>query len=109
MEARNCRNLKGLSEEARAVCSYTPGVKLEIEKTGAAKVISLGDLRLYECPLSYLTEETGTVVRLVFLIEDSGVLYYGGGWGDQPCWLVEAFEIYRTERGEFQKSLEQKQ
>ena len=108
MEARNCHNVKGLSEEARGVFSYTSGVKEEIKEAKAAKVISLGDLRLYECPLSYLTEETGAVMRLVFLIEDSGRLYCGGGWGDQPCWLVEAFETYRAERGKFQKRLEKK-
>ena len=108
MEARNCHNVKGLSEEARAVFSYTSGVKEEIKEAKAAKVISLGDLRLYECPLSYLTEETGAVMRLVFLIEDSGRLYCGGGWGEQRCWLVEAFETYRAERGKFQKRLEKK-
>ena len=50
MEARNCHNGKGLSEEARAVSSYTSGVKEDIREAKAAKVISLGDLRLYECP-----------------------------------------------------------
>jgi len=107
--ARNCANARGLSEEARAVCSYTAAVAGEIKEAEAAKVISLGNMRLYECPLSYMTAETTEVMRLVFLIEDTSALLYGGGWGGQPCWLAEAFEIYRTERGAFQKRLDKNQ
>lgn len=107
--SRNCANAKGLSEEARAVFAYTAAVAGEIKEAQAAKVISLGNMRLYECPLSYMTEESSEVMRLVFLVEDTGALLYGGGWGSQPCWLAEAFEIYRTERGAFQKRLDKNQ
>lgn len=95
---RNCSNFKGLSEAARAVAAYDPGISEEIKARGSAKVISLGDLRLYECPLSYVSEETFSVMRAVFMIESSGRLYFDGGLADQPCWAVEALEIYQSER-----------
>ncbi|MCC6502315.1 MAG: hypothetical protein IT362_04155 [Deltaproteobacteria bacterium] len=60
--------------------------------------MSLGNLRLYECPLSYITEETFEMMRIVFMMESSGRPYLGGGLADQPCWAVEAFEIYQFER-----------
>ncbi len=42
-------------------------------------------------------------MRLVYLVEDTSLLLYGGGWGDQPFWLVEAFEIYKYEAHKFIK------
>ena len=67
----------------------------------AQKVLGLGDIRLYECPLSYLTEETAELMRVVFMIDSTGQLLFEGGWADQPFWLVEAYEIYRTEKARF--------
>lgn len=57
----------------------------------------MGDLRLYECPQSYITEETWQIMRLVFLVEQSQQMYFTGGWADQPHWLIEGLEIYRAE------------
>ncbi len=54
-------------------------------------------MRLYECPLSYLTPETYELMRMVFLVNETGVLLNEGGWGAQPYWLVEAFEIFKVE------------
>jgi hypothetical protein len=107
-EARNCANRKGLSEGARAVYSYDDGIVAELREKKAAKVIGLGGLRFYECPLSYLSEETSEIMRTVFLIDESGHLLYGGGWAEQPCWLVEALEVYRVERALFDKSTDRK-
>ena len=95
---RNCSNYRGLSESARAVAAYDPEISEQIKASGSVKVISLGDLRLYECPLSYISEETFRVMRAVFMMESSGRLYFEGGLADQPCWAVEAFEIYQSER-----------
>jgi len=86
-----------LSEDARAVTEYSEEIKEELKEKGAEKVFSLGDIRLYECPLTYIEGETWEVIRLGYLIEDTKVLLYGGGWGDQPTWLVEAFEIFKSE------------
>ncbi len=85
----------------RAVTDYTQEVSGELESKGAKKVFTLGDLRLYECPLSYITAETSDILRLVFLMDETGVLLNEGGWGAQPYWLVEAFEIFKTERIRF--------
>ena len=54
-------------------------------------------MRLYECPLSYITADTWEVLRLVYLMDDSPGLLNPGGWGAQPFWLVEALEIFRAE------------
>jgi len=96
--ARNCSNFKGLSERARAVEAYDAGVAGEIASRKCSKVVSLGDLRLYECPLSYITEETFEMMKTVFLTESAKMPYMDGGLANQPCWAVEAFEIYQFER-----------
>lgn len=97
-QVRNCGNFNGLSDAARAVEAYDEAISEELAAKGSSKVISLGDLRLYECPLSYISEETFDVMRCVFLMESSGGLYFEGGLADQPCWLVEAYEICQLER-----------
>lgn len=76
---------------------YTDGVKAELKDKGAKKVFSLSGLRLYECPLSYITEETAALARLCYLMDDSKRLLFGDGWGGQPFWLVEAYEVYKGE------------
>mgnify|MGYP001611060842 FL=1 len=86
-----------MSEDARAVTEYTGGVNEELKEKGAEKVFSLGDIRLYECPVTFMAPETWEVIRLVSLIEDTKVLLHEGGWGNQPAWLVEAFEIFKSE------------
>lgn len=95
---RNCSNFKGLSEAARAVSVYDEAVNGEIASRGCAKVASLGGLRLYECPLSYMSAETLDIMRVVFALEP-GAGYFGRGLADEPCWLVEAVEVYRAEMG----------
>ncbi len=39
-------------------------------------------------------------MRICFLMDGGGALYFTGGWGDQPAWLVEAFEIFKAEAGD---------
>lgn len=97
MEARNCANHLELSEDALAVTEYTYGVIYELKEKGAKKVISLGDIRLFECPLTYITSETWEMMRLAYMVEDSKRLLHEGEWGAQPYWLVEAVEIYKAE------------
>lgn len=92
-----------LSDGARAITDFTEVVISEHAEKGARKVFSLGDIRLYECPLSYITEETSELIRLVSLVDASGHLLHDGGLGGQPFWLIEAYEIYRNERTRFQK------
>mgnify|MGYP001612884398 CR=1 FL=1 len=88
-----------------AVAEYTQDVKIELKEKNAQKVFSLGGLRLYECPLSFITEDTALIMRLVYLIDTSKHLLHQGGWADQPCWFVEAVEIYRVEAAGYLKRL----
>ena len=94
---RNCGNRKGLIDSARVVGVFTEEIKKEIREKKMAKVFNLGDLRLYECPLSYITEDTRDMMSVIYRTNDSGHLYYAGGWADQPTWLVEGFTIYKIE------------
>jgi len=96
-QARNCDNHLGLSDPARAVDEYTDSVAAEITAKGAKKVASLKGLRLYECPASYLTAETREMQRALYATEAFKTMPLAGGWADQPCWFVEAYEIYRAE------------
>ncbi len=80
-----------------AITEYTEEVKEELREKGGEKVFSLGDIRLYECPLSYISEDTGELIRLCFLVENNRNLLYEGGWGNQPMWLVETHEAYKAE------------
>lgn len=104
-EGRNCSNHLGLTEEALSVREYTEEIKGEIREKGARKVFGLGDIRLYECPLSHIADETFDVIKLCFLISETRALFFEGGWADQPCWLVEAYRIYKTE---LSKAMERK-
>ncbi len=72
-------------------------MKEELKAAGAKKVFRLGQLRLYECPLSYIGADTAEMMRLVYLMDGSGSLIHPGGWGAQPYWLIEAHEIYKSE------------
>lgn len=102
---RNCGNSLGLSEAAKAVFSYTEEVAEEIKAKGAEKVFSLRGLRLYECPLSFITWETREMIRAVYLMEGGGRLFFSGGWGEQSAWLIEAFEIFKAENAAFRKDV----
>ena len=95
-EKRNCKNIKGLKESATD--DYKPNFTQDIKEKKANKVFKLGDIRLYECPLTYITRETNLIIEQLFLIADSSVLLYPGTWLDQPNWFVEAFNIYKKER-----------
>lgn len=97
-QTRNCFNRKGLSDGARAVTGFTEDIVEEHKDKGAGKVFRLADIRLYECPLSYLSTDTADLMRLVYLVDGSNHLYCRAGWAGQPCWLVEAYEIYKNER-----------
>lgn len=79
-EARNCFNTKSISEEAIAVTEYTGPVIEELRERNIPKVLSLGGIRLYECPLSYITDETIGIIRVIFLMDETGHLFFSGGW-----------------------------
>jgi hypothetical protein len=65
------------------------------------KVISIVNagqaLRFYECPLSWIEEETSELIRIVRLTHDTNLLPLAGGWMDQPYFFVEAYQIFDHE------------
>jgi hypothetical protein len=70
------------------------------------KVFSLANggsvLRLYECPYSWITEETMELLRMVRLTNEIGVLPLAGGTADQSYWFIEGYQIYLREFGTWQ-------
>lgn len=99
--ARNCGNRLALSEEARAVNRYTGDITDEHRIKSAQKVLSLGDIRFYECPLSYISADSRELIRMVFLSEATGALPCRDGLGQQPYWFIEAVEIGGFERAAY--------
>jgi hypothetical protein len=75
---------------------------------GAVKLVTLGDIRLYECPNSYVTEETGDILQAVFLVTETHIPYVPGGWQDQPHWLSEAVALYKKESLEWMEKQREK-
>lgn len=97
-KVRNCFNYKGLESYAIAVEKYTDLINYEHRVKKANKVVSLpGGIRLYECPVSYLTQDTHDIMNIVYLMESTNSLYYDGAIADQPFWLIEAFNIFKKE------------
>lgn len=77
---------------------YTAAITDELKRKRCRKVLGLGGIRLYECPLSYFDEETQRIIGLVFRLEGAKLPYFDGGLASQPCWLMEAVEIFGNER-----------
>lgn len=94
-EIRNCGNKIGLIEtifEGKTA----PDLELrQIKKTGVSKVWKLGPVRLYECPLSWIKQQTHTIIDTLFSVADSPALLFDGGWMRQPNWFVEAWKIFK--------------
>jgi len=97
-------NFKNLSSESVCVDSYDDSVNNEHNSKDAKKVFALGDLRLYECPVSFITEETAFMMKAVFLSVDTKALYFGGGIADQPEWFVRALEVFSEENDRYMKN-----
>lgn len=97
MDTRNCENRLGLSDDARIVEDYTPEIEAEHSDKNALKVVGVYGSRLYECPLTVFNDDTHGIMRLCHLVDDTKQLLHEGGWGYQPFWLVEAYEMFKTE------------
>lgn len=100
-ENRNCNNYKKI--EYTAWESSDSKEYEYIKEAGVTKVFSLGNLRLYECPLTWINPESVELMNICYLIDSSGVLLFSGGWHNQPAWLWEAFRIYKIETNTFPK------
>jgi len=60
-------------------------------------VWKLGELKLYECPLTWITADTYKILELLF-IEENPTRIFQGTWLDQPKWWLEAIQIYKHEK-----------
>ena len=76
-------------------------LKSKIKYKGAfpETVWKLGDLKLYECPLTWITRETALLMKWL-CFEEKPVKVFPGEWIDQPVWYIEAIEILNSERFE---------
>jgi hypothetical protein len=67
----------------------------------------MGDLKLYECPLTTITDLTWQIIRIVNqTTDDNGKILhlpYQGAYLDQPEWYRTAVEITQRERAEHQR------
>lgn len=54
-------------------------------------------IRLYECPITYVTRDTSEIIRLLYMYEDTKQFLYSGGIADQPHWFIEAIDIFKQE------------
>jgi hypothetical protein len=62
-----------------------------------AAVFKLGNIKLYECPLTWISKDTSKIMKMLFL-EDNPPLIFPGTWLDQPQWYMESIHIYRNEK-----------
>lgn len=97
MDTRNCENRLRLSDEALLVEDYTPEIEAEHLDKNALKVVGVYGSRFYECPLTVINDDTHEIMRMCYLIDDTKQLLHDGGWGGQPFWLVEAYEMFKNE------------
>jgi len=95
-QIRNCGNRLGLTETGITKEDTTPDLVRQIKKSGVSKVWKVGPVRLYECPLSWIKQQTHTIIETLFLVADSPALLFDGGWMKQPNWFVEANKIFKS-------------
>lgn len=110
----NCADCKGRKKKVRN-CDNVNGYKKTLSNKGewglwppALKpAIKLGDLKLYECPLTAITGRTWDIIRIVNqTTDDSGKILhmpYPGSYLEQPEWYREAVEITQRERAEHRR------
>ena len=97
-DGRNCGNRKRLNYTCEKWSGHADDAILQEHKKEMRQTVwPLGDLSLYECPISYITPETYQLIDMVVLCKDSGVLINEGGWSNQPNKFVEAYLIYKEE------------
>lgn len=101
----NCHNWKDLTEVAFE--EFDNDSKRELLLAKATKVWGHRRLRLYECPKSWITEETNDIINKLNLQENSKILYFGPNWKDQPLWFIEAYNIYNAELSEWRKQMKE--
>jgi hypothetical protein len=77
--------------------------ELDLTKKSCSLANGKGTIRLYECPLTYVTQETNELIRVLYLMDNTNQMFFEGSLNDQPYWLVEAYDIFKTETYYLQK------
>lgn len=79
-------------------------IKKKIPHTGKfpPKVWHLEDLKLYECPRTWITTETIQLIKLLHL-EETPPKLFPGTWLDQPAWWLDVIDIYKIELAKYQR------
>lgn len=92
-EERNCGNLKKLA------CTSIEDFKSDDYKSikDETKIWTIGLTRLYECPLTWFTDDSLRLYDISYLINNSGQLLFNGSWSEQPAWVWQAYLIYQQE------------
>jgi hypothetical protein len=80
-------------------------LKSKLPHTGPfpPKVWSITDLYFYECPKTWITNETMQLIDLLYL-EDTPTKIFPGTWLDQPKWWLEVIKIFKHETAEYYKA-----
>jgi hypothetical protein len=60
-------------------------------------VWKMDGLKLYECPLSWITQDTMILMEYLFL-EENPIDLFPGGRTRQPKWWLEAIKTLKNER-----------
>lgn len=76
---------------------------MDLTKKACSLANGKGVIRLYECPLTYITQETSELIRVLYLMDNTNQMFFEGSLNDQPYWLVEAYDIFKTETYYLQK------
>jgi hypothetical protein len=105
---RNCLNHKGFKKVAfDGQLDVSKEDLAFLDKETKVKVLENGKdiIRLYECPLTYITKETSQLIGILYMYEDTKQFMYSGGIADQPHWFIEAIDIFKQET--YQQTLKQ--
>jgi hypothetical protein len=104
---RNCNNRQNRRE------SITHRDEWYLWPESLKPVQKLGDLKLWECPLTAISRRTWEILALVNETTniDAEVLHlpFNGAWLDQPKWYRQAVSIVKVERAKHRQKEAAKQ
>ena len=61
------------------------------------QIFKLGDLKFYECPPRWITQETVKILDIVAVFVNKDILPRGNSQADLPLWFMEVYKLYENE------------